>query len=427
MDYLTIESDKRSGKTFNSEWRSFGLDEHSLSSVIASPLLQFQSLLSIVENDSDSVTREEILEMIHYMYPKVKYINQMIGKYQYLGRLQKIASAPDSLDSLRKNGVLASLDIVREIFSTQGEIWGRLPDVSITIDETIRLVVREDCFSKIIEELASNAFHYSELGTPITVTGKVESALYHLTVSDKGRGLRNDEFEGLGTPFVHLDHYKRPVGLGLGLATVKKILDIFGGFIAIESSEREGMTVTLQIPIESLETTSTQERFDSAHREPLRTENLQVPTESIKPLDKILIEDQLDYSEHKKSRSGKSILVIEDEVNLRELMIKYFLEKEGYFVITAENVEIGIEKAMRYPPDLIICNTIPKRRGVEVITALKECPTTAKIPLIAMTTMGQAMGGAKEAGEYMRLGVKECLGKPFVSVELIDIVARQFE
>lgn len=37
------------------------------------------------------------------------------------------------------------------------------------------------------------------------------------------------------------------------------------------------------------------------------------------------------------------------------------------------------------------------------------------------------MRGAKEVGEYMQLGVKECLGKPFVSVELIDIVARQFE
>ena len=68
---------------------------------------------------------------------------------------------------------------------------------------------------------------------------------------------------------------------------------------------------------------------------------------------------------------SKRILVIEDDVSLREFMIKYFLEKEGYHVITAENGEIGLEKAKQELPDLIICDIMmPKMNGYEVIQAL---------------------------------------------------------
>jgi two-component system, sensor histidine kinase and response regulator len=120
----------------------------------------------------------------------------------------------------------------------------------------------------------------------------------------------------------------------------------------------------------------------------------------------------------------KRILVIEDDVSLREFMIKYFLEKEGYFVITAENGEVGLEKAKQEAPDLIICDIMmPKMNGYEVIQALHQHPPTASIPFIFLT----AMSDRANIRDGMNLGADDFLTKPFVSQELISAVGKRLE
>jgi two-component system sensor histidine kinase/response regulator len=120
----------------------------------------------------------------------------------------------------------------------------------------------------------------------------------------------------------------------------------------------------------------------------------------------------------------KRILVIEDDVSLREFMIKYFLEKEGYQVITAENGEIGFDKAKQELPDLIICDIMmPKMNGYEVIQALHEHPPTASIPFIFLT----AMSDRANIRDGMNLGADDFLTKPFVSQELIAAVGKRLE
>jgi DNA-binding response OmpR family regulator len=120
----------------------------------------------------------------------------------------------------------------------------------------------------------------------------------------------------------------------------------------------------------------------------------------------------------------KRILVIEDDVSLREFMIKYFLEKEGYHVITAENGEIGLEKAKQELPDLIICDIMmPKMNGYEVIQALHDYTPTASIPFIFLT----AMSDRANIRDGMNLGADDFLTKPFVSQELITAVSKRLE
>lgn len=121
---------------------------------------------------------------------------------------------------------------------------------------------------------------------------------------------------------------------------------------------------------------------------------------------------------------SKRILVIEDDVSLREFMIKYFLEKEGYHVITAENGEIGLEKAKQELPDLIICDIMmPKMNGYEVIQALHEYTPTARIPFIFLT----AMSDRANIRDGMNLGADDFLTKPFVSQELITAVKKRLQ
>ena len=105
----------------------------------------------------------------------------------------------------------------------------------------------------------------------------------------------------------------------------------------------------------------------------------------------------------------KKILVIDDEEWLRE-MIQLALRQKGYEVVEAENGEVGIEKAQKLIPDLIICDVnMDKVDGYLTLSSLRNQPATASIPFILMT------GLADNAGmrHGMELGADDYLPKPF--------------
>src|SRR5580704_18270217 len=105
----------------------------------------------------------------------------------------------------------------------------------------------------------------------------------------------------------------------------------------------------------------------------------------------------------------KKILVIDDEEWLRE-MVQLALSQRGYEVIEAENGSIGIEKARKLLPDLVLCDVnMEKVDGYLTLSSLRAEMSTASIPFILMT------GLADNAGmrHGMELGADDYLPKPF--------------
>ena len=108
-------------------------------------------------------------------------------------------------------------------------------------------------------------------------------------------------------------------------------------------------------------------------------------------------------------RKMKRILVIDDEEWLRE-MVHMALAQKGFDVIDAENGAVGIAKARKELPDLVLCDVnMEKVDGYLTLSALRNEPATAAIPFILMT------GLADNAGmrHGMELGADDYLPKPF--------------
>ena len=94
----------------------------------------------------------------------------------------------------------------------------------------------------------------------------------------------------------------------------------------------------------------------------------------------------------------KKILVIDDEEWLRE-MVHMALRQKGFDVIEAENGAVGIEKARKELPDLILCDVnMEKVDGYLTLSALRSEPTTAAIPFILMTGLADNAGHAPRHG-----------------------------
>lgn len=83
------------------------------------------------------------------------------------------------------------------------------------------------------------------------------------------------------------------------------------------------------------------------------------------------------------------ILVIEDDVFLRELVVQK-LSKEGFEAVEAAAGEVGITKAGEEKPDCILLDLIlPGMDGFEVLSALKKNPELSRIPVVILSNLGQ--------------------------------------
>ena len=116
---------------------------------------------------------------------------------------------------------------------------------------------------------------------------------------------------------------------------------------------------------------------------------------------------------------GKKILVVEDEIEIRELLCT-LLAENGYTVIAATDGTEGLSLATTEIPDLIISDVMMQVMSGAVMTArLKEDPQTARIPIIFLTGVVDKdeadLTGNQLAGERL-------LAKPFQASELLSMV-----
>jgi two-component system sensor histidine kinase/response regulator len=110
-----------------------------------------------------------------------------------------------------------------------------------------------------------------------------------------------------------------------------------------------------------------------------------------------------------------TVLVVDDQLTTRHL-ISEILHSIGFMVVEAPSGEEAIWLAHKQQPDLILCDIeMPEPNGYDVLTALRQNPSTATIPFIFLT----AKADKRDQRQGMELGADDYLTKPFTAEELI--------
>ena len=113
--------------------------------------------------------------------------------------------------------------------------------------------------------------------------------------------------------------------------------------------------------------------------------------------------------------SKETVLVIEDEPDIVEL-IQYWLEREGYLVLTASDGEKGLAEALRRAPDLILLDVMmPGMDGLEVCRRLRESASTENTPIIMLTARSEET----DVVVGLELGADDYVTKPFSPRQLV--------
>ena len=116
--------------------------------------------------------------------------------------------------------------------------------------------------------------------------------------------------------------------------------------------------------------------------------------------------------------NGKSVLIVEDEGDIREL-VQYNLEKEGFRVSVAETAEKGLEILENSQPDLLLLDImLPGMDGLEVCRFLKSGKETSNVPIIMMSARGEE----SDIVAGLELGADDYITKPLDLEKLLFLI-----
>ena len=118
------------------------------------------------------------------------------------------------------------------------------------MEESVFVMLDNNRFGRIIQNLAHNAVRYNPPGTLVTVSLTIQDSLVVIDISDNGIGIPAHLVDHIFKPFVRVDdsRHSKTGGSGLGLSIAKRITEAHGGDLTICLSKNKGSTFRITIP-----------------------------------------------------------------------------------------------------------------------------------------------------------------------------------
>ena len=239
--------------------------------------------------------------------------------------------------------------------------------------------------NRIFYNLVSNAVKYSIEGGEIKVKAYLDDSYLKIEFIDNGVGIPEKQQELIFKRFTRGTNVsnKGIPGTGIGLLLSKKIVELHGGKILLESKENIGSKFTIVLP-SGTEHYSNEHIVDENNHDEAKTN-----------VDKLITKNKL-------------ILLVEDNEELRTA-VKNELVK-NYTVIEASNGKEGLLLALSKNPDLIITDVMmPEMDGKELCKLLKTNFKTSHIPIVMLT----ALADIDDKIKGLETGADAYVEKPF--------------
>lgn len=272
----------------------------------------------------------------------------------------------------------------------------RLSIINKIDPDTPLISADEEKVRQIMQNIIGNAIKFTDAGQIIVSAAAKQNEL-EISVSDTGIGIPEEKFKDIFKPFEQALPADGSIfgGTGLGLSITKKLVEMHGGRINVQSEVGKGSVFTFSFPLSGLK-----KEINAA---------LQAKPDIVKCGKAFTSEDETVFNKTGRESLGTILIADDEPVNL-EIMIK-LLEKEGYNVLTALNGQEALEKAMGInKPDLLILDVMmPKLTGLEVCRKLRERYSLFEMPVLIVTVGNRT----EDILAGFEAGANDYLSKPF--------------
>jgi signal transduction histidine kinase/CheY-like chemotaxis protein len=325
-------------------------------------VLGFSEILK--DNLAGALSEEQRIECLEAIHASGEHLLQLINDVLDMSKIEA-----GRMELVLEEFVVDSA--FREVLTVVKSLAGKKGiELSVLVEpEDLTVYADKGKVKQVLYNLLSNAIKFTPDGGSVFVDGKLRQEAQDLlvTVTDTGVGIPPDHIDKIWGEFymVQGDHQAEK-GTGLGLALVKRLVELHGGSVTVNSEEGKGTTFSFTVPLQA--------------------------GQGRGPADEI----------------SQLILVVEDNPSNLELT-RMVLGGGGFRVEAATDGQEGLLKAKELHPALILMDLqLPSIDGLEVTRALKADPDTANIKVVALTA--NAMKGARE--EALQAGCVGYITKP---------------
>jgi CheY-like chemotaxis protein len=262
---------------------------------------------------------------------------------------------------------------------------------------------------QVLINLLNNAVKFTLEGGTITLEVsevRLESSTTNLTplnylkiaVIDTGIGISAENIQKLFQPFIQIDSAlnRQYTGTGLGLALVKKLVELHEGTVELTSEVGVGSYFAIALPLNIGEPA-----IEALTEHDLSKESLIGQSQIERPISPLIL------------------LAEDNKANIASFTS--YLEAKGYRILLATDGQQAIDLTKAEHPDLILMDIqMPVIDGIEAIKLIRLNPDLVNIPIIALTAL--AMAGDRE--KCLAAGANEYLPKP-IKLKQLDASIQQ--
>ncbi|MGL4292336.1 MAG: two-component regulator propeller domain-containing protein [Bacteroidales bacterium] len=264
-------------------------------------------------------------------------------------------------------------------------------NIDFRLDDKIdRLTFDSNRCETVLSNLLVNALKFSDPQTAVMISSSIEGDYIRIAVKDEGIGLKNTDIEKLFTRFYQGKNHDR-AGSGIGLSYAKNLIEMHQGKIGAYNNESgPGATFFFDLPI------ALAPELHSNDKKAILNDAFEK-------------EADLQKSDREEISMNNTILIVEDEVELRNFIRESLCDKFKA-IYEADNGEAALHLIKQELPDVIISDIMmPGMNGLQLCKAVKENPDICHIPFVLLT--------AKTDSESMltsyKTGADIYISKPF--------------
>jgi signal transduction histidine kinase/ActR/RegA family two-component response regulator len=358
----------------------------SMSHELRSPLNAILGFAQLMEADTGTPPTPPQKESIGQILKAGWYLLDLINEILDLA----------SIESGKQSLSLESTSLVDVLIDCQAmiESQAKKHDIRITFprfESPCYVYADRTRVKQILLNLLSNAIKYNRVGGTVVVDCTVISrGRIRVSVTDTGEGLTPDKLDHLFQSFNRLgQENSAEEGTGIGLVVSKRLIELMGGAIGVESTIGSGSVFWIELN----STVEPQVGVDAvplaAHAQPPAKNDVRLRT----------------------------LLYVEDNPANLKLVEQLIARRTDMRLLSAINAHLGISLARAHQPEIILMDiNLPGISGIEALKLLREDPLTKHIPVIALS----ANAMPHDISKGMESGFYHYLTKPVKVNEFMD-------
>ena len=370
----------------------------NMSHELRTPLNAILGMTEILEEQIFGDLNDRQMQSLHTIENSSKHLLELINDILDVAKIEAgqihLSCQPSNIEALCQSSLVF---IKQQAFNKKIQLESLIPANLPTINLDERRI------RQVLINLLNNAVKFTSNGGKISLQVSYIQVLdnvaiaqgcpcdtIEMSVIDTGIGIAPDQIKRLFQPFVQVESAlnRSYNGTGLGLALVKRLVELHGGEVRLTSELGVGSCFTIALPITPFCESSI------VPESPLPS-----TTESILKIEDVPL-----------------ILLAEDNEENINLFATY-LSLKGYRLVIAHNGYMAIDLAQKTHPDVILMDIqMPEMDGLEAIQRIRQIPELADTPIIALTAL--AMSGDRD--RCIAVGANDYLSKPVSLKQLVQ-------